>query len=211
MKKTSLLFLTVLYCFVAYGQSGDSFIKTLNREKAYLHFDKPYYATGDTIYFKAYVTLGPKRKLSDLSGVLHVDLIDPDNKINQSIKLRLANGLAWGDFVLADTLADGNYRIRAYTRWMLNEDNIFEQNIPVGSVHAQKVPESNTVKAVVTKPDLQFFPEGGQLIAGVPSKVAFKAAGVNGLSIGLKGTITDNSGKTVLILNLLIWAWVTLS
>jgi len=197
MKKTFLLFLTVLYCFVAYGQSGDSFIKTLNREKTYLHFDKPYYATGDTIYFKAYVTLGPKRKLSDLSGVLHADLIDPDNKINQSIKLRLANGLAWGDFTLPDTLSAGNYRIRAYTRWMLNEDNIFEQTIPVGAVHAQKVPERNTVKAVVTKPDLQFFPEGGQLIAGVPSKVAFKAAGVNGLSIGLKGTITDNSGKTV--------------
>jgi hypothetical protein len=197
MKKVSLFFLMFLYCFIAYGQSGDNFIKTLNREKTYLHFDKPYYAIGDTIYFKAYVTLGPKHKLSDLSGVLHVDLIDPTNKIAQSIKLKLANGLAWGDFTLQDTLSGGNYRIRAYTRWMLNEDNIFEQTIPVGSVHAQKVAVNNTVKTVIAKPDLQFFPEGGQLIAGVLSKVAFKAIGVNGLSTDAKGTITDNMGKIV--------------
>eukprot|EP01037_Dinobryon_pediforme_P007923 gene7923-7992_t len=30
---------------------------TYLKEKAYLHFDKPYYAAGDTIYFKAYVAL----------------------------------------------------------------------------------------------------------------------------------------------------------
>ncbi|HTK20714.1 MAG TPA: TonB-dependent receptor plug domain-containing protein [Mucilaginibacter sp.] len=192
-----VLSLLVLNNLSAFCQSGDSFIKTLNREKTYLHFDKPYYAVGDTIYFKAYVTLGPKHKLSDLSGVLHADLIDPANKITQSIKLKLANGLAWGDFTIPDTLSAGNYHIRAYTRWMLNEDNIFEQTIPVASVHAQKVPGSGTVKAVVSKPDLQFFPEGGQLIAGVTSKVAFKAIGVNGLSTDVEGTIADNSGKIV--------------
>jgi len=192
-----IVFLFSLNNFLAYGQSGDNFIKTLNREKTYLHFDKPYYAIGDTIYFKAYVTLGPKHKLSDLSGVLHVDLINPTNKIAQSIKLKLANGLAWGDFTLPDTLPAGNCRIRAYTRWMLNEDNIFEQTIPIGSVHAQKIAVNNTVKTVIAKTDLQFFPEGGQLITGVPSKMAFKAIGANGLGIDVQGTITNNSGKTI--------------
>ena len=192
-----IVFLFSLTNLLAYGQSGENFIKTLNREKTYLHFDKPYYAVGDTIYFKAYVTLGPKHKLSDLSGVLHADLIDPANKIAQSIKLKLVNGLAWGDFTLPDTLSAGDYRIRAYTRWMLNEDNIFEQTIPVGSIHAQKVPESSVAKTTIGKPDLQFFPEGGQLVAGLPSKVAFKAVGVNGLSTDIKGTIKDNSGKIV--------------
>ncbi|HTD41926.1 MAG TPA: hypothetical protein VK671_14960, partial [Mucilaginibacter sp.] len=166
-------------------------------EKIYLHFDKSYYASGDTIYFKAYVTLGEKHQLSGLSGVLHVDLINPGNKIEQGIKLPLVNGLAWGDFVLPDTLQPGNYRIRAYTRWMLNDGNLFEQAIPVGSIHTQKVPENSTVKTVIAKPDLQFFPESGQLIAGLPAKVAFKALGVNGLGLGIKGSVTDNSGKTV--------------
>ena len=199
-----LIFILMVLCSVsAFGQDASITSKSKANltnhltEKAYLHFDKPYYATGDTIYFKAYVTLGERHKLSNLSGVLHVDLINPGNKIEQGIKLPLVNGLAWGDFVLPDTLAPGNYRIRAYTRWMLNDGNLFEQTIPIGSIHTQKVPESSTAKAVIAKPDLQFFPEGGQLIAGLPSKVAFKATGINGMSIGIKGTITDNSGKTV--------------
>jgi len=192
----------------AYGQSGIDVSKVIvanlknfttahNIEKAYLHFDKPYYATGDTIYFKAYATLGEKHQLSDLSGVLHVDLINPGNKIEQGVKLQLVNGLAWGDLVLPDTLAPGNYRIRAYTRWMLNDGNLFEQSIPVGSVHTQNIPENSTAKSVIGKPDLQFFPESGQMIAGLPIKVAFKAVSMNGLGIGAKGDVTDNSGTVV--------------
>src|ERR1700760_4735111 len=55
-------------------------------EKVYLHFDKPYYAAGDTIYFKAYLTMGERHEPSSISGVLYVDLIGMDNKIGQSIK-----------------------------------------------------------------------------------------------------------------------------
>jgi len=202
MKKLLLFFLLFIYCLSVYGQSPvvlklKNYTSNHASEKAYLHFDKPYYATGDTIYFKAYVTLGEKHQLSDLSGVLHIDLINPGNKIEQGIKLPLANGVAWGDFVLTDTLAPGNYHIRAYTRWMLNDGNLFEQNIPIGSVHTKNIPENSTAKALIGKPDLQFFPESGQLIAGLPAKVAFKAIGINGLGVGAKGSVTDNSGKVI--------------
>lgn len=165
------------------------------KEQTYLHFDKPYYATGDTVYFKAYVTSGERHYLSDVSNVLNVELIGIDNKIQQAIKLHLANGLAWGDLTLPDTLAPGNYRIRAYTRWMLNDGNLFEQTIPVGSVHTQTTPEHSTAKTIKASPDLQFFPEGGQLVAGVPVKIAFKAVGANGLGLGVTGSIADNSGR----------------
>src|SRR6195952_2622192 len=83
-------------------------------EKAYLHFDKPYYAAGDTIYFKAYVTMGEQHGLSNLSGVLHVDLINTYDKVDQSVKLKLDSGTAWGDFALPDSLPGGKYRVRAY-------------------------------------------------------------------------------------------------
>src|ERR1700753_2767785 len=84
-------------------------------EKVYLQFDKPYYAAGDTIYLKAYVTKGEEHQLSDISSVLHVDLINPQNKVDQFIKLQLDSGIAWANFVLPDSLPQGNYRVRAYT------------------------------------------------------------------------------------------------
>ena len=126
-------------------------------ESAYLHFDKPYYAAGDTIYFKAYVTAGDSNRLSQISGVLHVDLINTANKIDQSLLLQLTDGVGWGDFTLPDSLPQGNYRIRAYTRNMLNTDNsLFDQRISIGSVNVKRIPESASARAM-DKPDLQFF------------------------------------------------------
>src|ERR1017187_1666977 len=94
-----------------------TYFSTYAPEKAYLQFDKPYYAAGDTIYFKTYITEGERTLLSGLSDVLHVDLINTENKIDQSIKLQLNNGVCWGDFALPDSLTTGNYRVRAYTQW----------------------------------------------------------------------------------------------
>lgn len=168
-------------------------------EKAYLHFDKPYYAAGDTMYFKAYLTMGQKHEPSTLSGVLHVDLIDASNKIDQSVTQEVNDGVAWGDMVLPDTLAKGNYRVRAYTQFMRNENSakFFETTIPVAEVKTAKATATVNAKAPTAKPDIQFFPEGGNLVAGVKSKVAFKAIAPNGLGIKANGEIVDNDDKPV--------------
>lgn len=110
-------------------------------EKVYLQFDKPYYSVGDDIWFKAYITLGGLHRLSGLSGVLNVELLDDRDSIKQHIKLPVASGLTWGDFALSDTLAEGNYRIRAYTNWMRNagEDYFFDQHITIINAIRNKV------------------------------------------------------------------------
>src|SRR5579872_4983344 len=201
-----LLLLMALCHLSSFGQTDIvTKLRTYNKqhltEKAYLQFDKPYYATGDTLYFKAYVTMGERHDLSKISGVLHVDLIGIDNKANQGIKVQLINGIGWGDFALPDSLPQGTYRVRAYTRWMRNagDDSYFEKTMPVGSLHQNKIPESSTahIKPVMAKADMQFFPEGGELVTGISGKIAFKAIGTNGMSMDVRGTVTDNSGKDV--------------
>jgi len=217
LKTGFLLYLTSLLNLPLYSQSTNvglnSVIGKLQKysvnnalEKAYLQFDKPYYVAGDTIYFKAYVTIGAQHKLSALSGILHVDLIGPGNKINRTIQLQVLAGTAWGDFALPDTLKGGNYRVRAYTNWMRNEveDSFFEQSIPVGTTTAKKIAESGgfsdkkqNTKAAINKAAIQFMPEGGSLVAGNYSKIAFKAITADGLGTDLKGTIIDDAGAPV--------------
>jgi len=178
------------------------FKKVQNPERAYLHFDKPYYAAGDTIYFKAYVTRGERHELSNLSGVLHVDLINSKNEIDQSINLQLDSGLAWGDFALPDSLPNGNYRVRAYTKLMRidSASSYFDQPFTVGSIKGTPIPGSNVKRPVQmqnNKADIRFLPEGGSLVTGIRSKVAFKAIGTNGQGINVKGKIVDNKNNKI--------------
>ncbi|HEY9000031.1 MAG TPA: carboxypeptidase regulatory-like domain-containing protein [Mucilaginibacter sp.] len=256
-------------------------------EKVYIHFDKPYYAVNDTIWFKAYVTID-LHQLTSLSKILYIDFIN-EGQLTKELKLQMVNGTAIGSLILTPDFAKrGNFHVRAYTQWMRNADQayFFNKTITVGSntsglvlphityknaiseksgkISAQIVykdengapyagkkvswkavnddrtiskgkgetdqngvvnisfisdkPEelsTSTISAdleteekkTVTKVfpiqlsqpaiDAQFFPEGGYLITGIRSRVAFKAIKPNGLGIDSKGTVVDNNGTVV--------------
>lgn len=92
----------------------------LPQEKVYLHLDNTCYFTGDTIWYKGYVTRSDKGTLTDLSKILYVELLTPDGYSVERQQLEMEDGTAHGMFVLKDTLYAGYYELRAYTRWMLN-------------------------------------------------------------------------------------------
>ncbi|MFA6275864.1 MAG: carboxypeptidase regulatory-like domain-containing protein, partial [Pedobacter sp.] len=56
---------------------------------------------------------------------------------------------------------------------------------------------SFNLKQTVNNVDFQFFPEGGQLISGIPNQVGFKAIKVSGLGIDAKGVIIDDQNNEV--------------
>jgi hypothetical protein len=163
-------------------------------EKVYLHLDKPGgYFFGDTIWYKAYTVIGTHHQLSALSRVLYVELISLKDSIVTRQTLHLLSGVAWGDIPLPRTLKQGSYRIRAYTNWMRNTpDYFYEQKIRIGGIAPLLAKP-----AIAKNPDVQFFPEGGNLVEGVRSRVAVKATGTNGLGEDIKGTIEDNQGNIV--------------
>jgi hypothetical protein len=174
-------------------------------EKVYLHIDKTFYMPGDTLWFSAYVVNGALHKLSALSGVLHCELINSGGIIIDQHLLKLNNGLATGDYSLSPALVPGIYHVRAYTSWMRNNDAgyFFDQPITIGaeSMHTLSSPITKTQNIhaipVNSQPDVQFFTEGGNLVVGVQSKIAFKAINSNGLGEAVHGVIVDNENKQV--------------
>ena len=160
------------------------------QEKIYLHLDKPYYAPGSNLWFKAYAVAGPKHLLSPLSQNLYVELIDPAARVIARHNIFMDKGLGQGDFKLADSLKNGTYTLRAYTNWMRNfdEDFFFKRQVELVSTITDATGDAG--KTGVAK--LQFFPEGGELIANVPSQVAFETN-----SLEASGVILDGSGAEV--------------
>jgi len=173
---------------------AESYRQKFPVEKAYLQLDKSFYVPGETVWIKAYVVKNANHELSDISGVLYVDLIDQEKNILDQNILYVANGEAVGDFELENDLRPGEYRIRAYTKWMQNFDRMFETSITIlgdGAFGPERA-------EVAQKPDVQFLPEGGNLVSGLKQTIAFKAIAPSGLGVDVKGKIVDGEGKEVI-------------
>lgn len=165
-------------------------------EKVYLHHDKPYYAPGQQLWLKGYVMDAASLHPSSKSNILYVDLLDSENQPVHSLKLQVENGKTNGDLILPDDLAEGTYRLSAYTQWMRNfgEDSFFNKEIRIIS----DTEGMETASIFPGEIDLQFFPEGGNMVYGLNNQVAFKAIGTDGKGVAIAGAIFDEEGRKIL-------------
>ncbi len=170
--------------------ASDSFRTLFPMEKVFLHTDRNSYSFEETIWFKAYTTID--ERLTILSQVLYADLLNEKGDVVAKKMLPLRNGLANGEIFLPATIPTGNYTLRGYTLWMLNfKDYIFSKPLFIfGSDFVQKQKTAGNT----TNFSAQCFPEGGNLVEGLTSRVAIKAVGKNGLPIAVTGTLVDNNG-----------------
>jgi hypothetical protein len=170
-------------------------------EKVYVHTDKPDYMAGDTLYLKAYLVDAMVHAPDSISGVLYVDITKPGTRqlITHRL-LRATDGFASGAISLSDTLAEGNYDLRAYTSWMLNSPDTFffhkpfhlYKTIPAGKKTSDEALQKASVVA-----DVQFFPEGGQLVNGIENRVGFKGVNAQGYGIDFTGYVISDKGDTI--------------
>ena len=197
-------------------QAFSNFSQKIPQEKVYIHFDNTSYYQGDNIWFACYVTSGQNR-LSQLSKTLYVELLNPGGEIIDTRILSIENGQCHGDFSLNHLpFYSGFYEVRAYTKYMLNfgEDVIFSRLLPVfdqpkteGNYEEKEMLKygrysSNGYYPVKReKPEkgksanIRFFPEGGNLIQGITSRVAFEATDEAGNPIDVAGVVLDDKNR----------------
>jgi len=196
MKKIVLIVLLIGCIVSLYSQEDiglNNAVNNINKqllvfphEKIYLHTDKPYYITGEKIFFRAFLLDALSNQLTEFSRYVYVELINPADSVVQRLKIRPdENNLFYGAILLPEDLPQGAYKIRAYTRYMLNqgESSFFSKYIRI------PYPEGDF--------DVSFYPEGGHLIAGQSSNVAFKAVNTDGTALNIKGEILDSKGNRV--------------
>jgi hypothetical protein len=199
MHKTLALILSCL-SYTAFSQvtpdqvakSLDSFAFLHPQEKVFVHSDRDIFTAGETIWFKAYITLDGRP--TNLSKVVYTELANSKGQVVAKRMLKADNGSAAGDIALSDTLSPGTYSLNAYTLWMLNFPQfIFKKNIVVHNADASKK-KASTPSADF---NVQFLPEGGNLVAGLESRVAFKAVDATGMPLNVQGNIVDSKKNPV--------------
>lgn len=165
------------------------------REKLYVHTDRDFYLTGELLWFKIYNVDADNHKPEGLSKVAYVEVIDLNNIPVLQAKISLTDGKGSGSFYIPVSITNGHYKLRAYTKWMQNlgPEAFFEKQLTV--VNPLNSPEA---KKVAPSPiDLQFFPEGGDLISEIYNNIGFKAIGTDGKGIDVQGVIVNQKNDTI--------------
>jgi hypothetical protein len=179
-----------------FGQSLDSSLSIYNnrfpQEKLHIQFDKDAYLPGETVWMKAYLVSGTSP--SELSKNLYFDWTDADGRLLLHSISPVKEGGASSYFKIPSWVKNGVVHVKAYTQWMLNFDNdfLFNKDIPI------LIPADGAV-SVRDKPEvtIRFFPEGGDLINGVSSEIAFEALDQYDKPAQVHGAIKNSKNATL--------------
>ncbi|MCF8451862.1 MAG: hypothetical protein K9G42_01590, partial [Pedobacter sp.] len=200
--------LLLLACFSdAFSQSfkPDSITKRFDQyselnlqEKVYVHTDRELYLAGEILWFKLYNVNTVSNRSIDFSKVAYVEIIDKNQKPVLQAKIAIEKGSGSGSLYLPVSLSSGNYQLRAYTSWMKNfsPDFYFEKNIKL--VNTLTKPDKKQALNEELNYDIQFFPEGGNMVESLPAKLAFRAIDSQGKGIDFQGTLVDENNNRLL-------------
>jgi hypothetical protein len=187
----------IIFCFInARTQSLDSTLAKMatgyQSEKVYLQYDKSSYYAGETIWFKAFLMQGMYP--ANGSKTLYVDWINDKGEVLSHTVSPVVDAATNGQFEVPAEYAGNTIHVRAYTKWMLNFDTAFLYSKDV-TILSQGRPMAKTVAGSI--PSVQFFPEGGDIVLGVPNRIAFKANDQYGRPVKVKGKLLDDKGTTL--------------
>ncbi|WP_018619480.1 hypothetical protein [Spirosoma luteum] len=181
---------------VAITKAFDTYRRQTLAEKLFVHTDQAGYLTGETLWFSIYYVDGTYHKPLDISRVAYLELLDKEGRSVVQTKVALTTGGGNGSLFLPASLRSGLYRMRAYTNWMKNfsADYFFEKNLTIVNPFT---PIDPPLPKAITDYDIQFFPEGGNLVQGLASKVAFKVADSTGHGIPVRGWLMSGQSDTL--------------
>ncbi len=196
-KKLCLFLILIITGVSVHAQEFDNLLYNYEekypQEKIYIHYDKPYYLAGETIWFKAYIT--SSNQPTTISKTLYAELLDEKGTILEKKVMPIIAGGAAADFTLPAKINDHKYFVRSYTAWMLNFDSSLLYLKPLALI-TDKVEDIKTLNY-----KLQIFAEGGNLVAGLPSVITAKAMASNGQPFTVKAKIINSKGEAIGELN----------
>ncbi len=208
-KSPPLLCIYLLFCISVKSQDIlqnrlDSFsaklianIRAQSRPRALLNTDKSIYKAGETIWFNALLLNSVSQKVSTQDKYLFVDLVNENDKVLKIVILDASHQQLSSRIILPDSVSTGYYWLRAYTRKMTKVDSNY---CAIKSIYVFN-PNANTTKTKTSrqiedqkKPaiSMDLFPEGGSLITGANSTVAFYIHNQAGRPVKTEGIVKDN-------------------
>lgn len=124
-------------------------LQRLPLEKMYVHPSQELLFSGEYLYYKLYCIDAQTSRLSRISTVAYVSLVDSSGKVVFEHKIRLEGGMGQGDFFVNTDLPTGSYKLLGYTQWMKNGglSQVFQADIAIVNPYRPREVDSGDVPA----------------------------------------------------------------
>lgn len=170
----------------------------LPREISYAHLNKTIYLKGEIMGFAAYIFGKNSKVISATATNVYCTITDNKNKIIKSEMILASNGVANGSFQIDSLFTSGEYTFKAYTNWMRNfdEKNYYTQTVKIIDPEVE-----NTIKtkALSSKLDAQFLPEGGHFVVDVNNSVGVIIKDSLGFGVpDISGKVLDSENNLLI-------------
>ncbi|MEP2279369.1 hypothetical protein [Maribacter sp.] len=174
----------------------DKFLKyfELPRESVFLHTNKTTYIANEEVWLKGYVYNRHNSTPFSQTTTVHVGLYNADGKKFNDYHFKASGGYFKGNIAVDSVLASGDYYLRTSTNWMKNfkEDDSFVQKITI--LNEKPIEKAKSIKEY----DVQFLPEGGNLVEDAPGVMGVKITDANGYGVRIvEGSVFDSDNTQV--------------
>jgi len=175
------------------SKGSDHFCERLN-----LRTDRDLYAAGEKVWFSVYKFNSITSLPDKLSKVVYADLLDLENNPLVHLKIEMNGWTGSGSFSLPDTIRTGNYLICSYTNWMKNFSPDLFAFKSISVINTFESISSARLPGKIQLPDsIAFYPEGGKIIAGNPSRLGLRTFGKKGTPVQSACVITGENSDTL--------------
>jgi len=177
-----------------FREKAEDYLASNPREKLLIHTSKPQYLTGETIWYRIFHYNEINHLSFSFSKVVYIDLIDNAGEVVAKQKIRIDEKGGDGSIFLPTELNSGQYTLRAYTLWMRNFEDVFFASVSIEILNPfKRLNLTSSIKIF----NLNLFPEGGSLVQGLNSVIAFKADDGHGLGVDFNGYILNEANDTI--------------
>jgi hypothetical protein len=199
MKNLLLLLFLFLASNLTFSQSEEKKKMLVNNtvyEKVYLHIDREAYAPREDVWYKAYLVSGISNKLIQGYKNIYIQLVSDSGLVVKESLLLTNNGVAQGDFSIPYDIDEGQYTIRAFTKYLQNfgEESYFHKKIWISEMKRQNISEQGSDSLKI---DVGFYPESGNFVLNTSNTIAFKAVNSKGYGIPITGYVINDLKDTI--------------
>lgn len=170
------------------------YFRNYPEEKIFVHLSRTDFLAGETIYFKVFIRSGSLLDEERLSNVVYGEVLDASGNAIDQVRISLDIDGGNGSITIPATANSGIYTFRAYSLWMRNfsSETFYCENLRVVNAFKQL-----PARAESRTPTVRFFPEGGKLLQGIPSRVGVEYFDSEGKASALSAVLESSDGLAI--------------